>query len=74
MCLCVCVCVCARSRAHVRVCVCVLSPTVRGELIAVLVSCSSELLLSSSTRRDPSTPLVMVNTPSVLTHVNKTQY
>ena len=33
-------------------CVCYMTPVVCGELIDVLVSCSSELLLSSSTARD----------------------
>ena len=34
--------------ACVRACMCDVSPTVCGELIAVLVSCSLELLLTSS--------------------------
>ena len=64
-------CVCGGGGVGVGVCMgahaCmhVLSLVVCDELFAVLVS-SSELLLSSSTRKDTSTPLVMVNTRSLL--------
>ena len=55
--MCVHVCVFMRVCACLRVCVCVcyISLTVCFELIAVLVSCSSELLLTSSKARDPCT-------------------
>ena len=46
-------CVCVL--AYVCVCVWYISPTVCCELIAVLVSCSSELLLPSSKARDTCT-------------------